>query len=246
LLFYLPEDHGVLVDALLALQRVQRCNGGGAIVGDPARDAPELRGESPNVRGCRGGHPAWWCRVRLSQGRPRGDPGEAERAEHAEHAVEEVLQAGPAAAAGPPWSWCPRRGPRGGHGDARRDGDGEMALPSAARPPTAGARPAPRGGLHHAPAADPRPAPRAAHGRRLLPVVLGTSEGVRQRGQWQHAGTSTTGRELLPRPLIKPGAAKKSGFFISSSQWKRPRARTPARSSTAIRDQTQSHTRSGG
>jgi hypothetical protein len=39
-------------------------------------------------------------------------------------------------------------------------------LPSAAaRPPTAGACPAPGGGLHHAPAADPRPAPRAADGK---------------------------------------------------------------------------------
>jgi hypothetical protein len=175
LLFYLPEDHGVLVDALLALQRVQRCNGGGAIAGDPAGDAPKLRG----------GHPAWWCRARLSLGLPRGDPGEAKRAEHAEHAVEEVLQA-PPAAAGPSCSWRPSRGPRGGHCDARRDGDGEqalveqLALPSAARPPTAGARPAPRGGLHHAPAADPRPAPRAAHRRLLLLVVFGTSEGARE------------------------------------------------------------------
>ena len=66
------------------------------------------------------------------------------------------------------WSRRRRRSPptRGGdHDDACSDGDRDQALvlPSAAaRPPTAGARPAPRGGLHHAPAADPRPAPRAA------------------------------------------------------------------------------------
>ena len=98
--------------------------------------------------------------------------------------MEEVLHA-PAAAAAASFNFpcCRRstassrrrwpRGAGGDHDDARGDGDRDQALvlPSAAaRPPTAGARPAPRGGLHHAPAADPRPAPRAAPARRLVPA----------------------------------------------------------------------------
>jgi len=170
--FYLPEDHGILVDALLALQRVQRRDGAGAIAGDPAWGRPELRREAPGVRGR--GRRANSARLPLGlRGRP---PRDAEGSEHTEKAVEEVLHAQAAAAAAPfhfPCSCSWPRGAGGDHDDARGDGDRDQALvlPSAAaRPPTAGARPAPRGGLHHAPAADPRPAPRAAPARRLVPA----------------------------------------------------------------------------
>ena len=80
--FYLPEDHGILVDALLALQRVQRGDGAGAIAGDPAWGRPELRREAPGVRGR--GRRANPARQRLPLG-PRGrPPRDAERSEHAE------------------------------------------------------------------------------------------------------------------------------------------------------------------
>jgi hypothetical protein len=61
-------------------------------------------------------------------------------------------------------------------------------LPSAAaRPPTAGARPAPRGGLHHALAADPRPAPRAAPTpARRLPPAHGAGDKAGQ-AKWRRA-----------------------------------------------------------
>jgi hypothetical protein len=76
-------------------------------------------------------------------------------------------------------------------------------------------RPAAASTMHPRPIRAQRRAPPTADCCCLsfLAQARGRGRGVRQRGQRLHAGTNTTGRELLPRPLIKPGAAKKSGFF---------------------------------
>lgn len=150
--FYLPEDHSILVDALLALQRVQRRYIACAIAGDPARGSPELRRETSGI-GWRGAHPnpARQRRAWLPPG-PRTSPCDAERAEDAEQAIEDVLHASSAATSGAGTcssSSCSissshrwPRGPGGDHDDARGDGERNQALvlPSAAaRSPTAGA-----------------------------------------------------------------------------------------------------------
>lgn len=179
-------------------------------------DPPQLRREAPAVR-CRRDGPAWRHWARLP---PRGrGPREAKRAEHAEQAAEKVVEAPATGGRSTSSPTAPRGWSGRDHDDARgeRDGDqGLLLLPSAARPPRAGTRPASRGGFHHAPATGaqrrPRPFPPplpndslAPPGDRRqgssLPAVVGAGEemGVGLRGLGE-AGAHGTGWELLINP----------------------------------------------